>query len=628
MRYAVLIVVLVLLGHPAPLLAQVEDSVLERQAAEILDDNGEISVDIEDALDYLETAPTINAPPIQQLHARPNTSWIDAYDNRLLLAREHADSTVHFRLRSRIGSSLDPHLEQGYISGDYLGSATSYYNRIQLSNDILTFTALEQKRPWELSLTDHVQGFVQLSHPLHLGESFTIRSAIIGDYSLSYGNGLLFGGGFGVSGSRAAAESLEERSFGMRGTLGQSSRALRGLAINVASGPIDIIVFGSQRSLDASVLNDTIQTLYTTNYHRTENELATKDQVRLRTLGTHIEASTSDNSAIYIHGGVTGALIDYDHFYQGTASNPFVGRSMSLIGLDGVAIDDKFSCSAELGLSKTDTSTTLAGIVTALFQATRNFKLGLFYRRVPYAYASPFGSSAGDLIASITNADGYYAGMEFAVVPSLLRLNAYANLGKTLAPITDLFPTQKSDYLISAFIDPTSKLEIGTYFRSVRSTEMAWSDSTHTAISALRSSVLRLRLEAEYQLSNALIVKSRCDYSNYNSFENSWLEWEELRAHFSQALSMQIGMGRFSTDSYNSAIWLYESTVPGSGSIAALYGKGWEINCRIAYNLFGVTLSGDVSGSFFDTSRTIGSGVAARTTSSDLNAVLQLDYRL
>src|SRR6202044_3910954 len=114
-----------------------------------------------------------------------------------------------------------------------------------------------------------------------------------GDYALAFGNGMIFGGGIQSSRTLAAVISGEQRSFGMRGTISNSPNSLQGGAVEIGAGPANIMMFASNRPVDAMVDNDSIQTLYPTDYHQTQAELAYEDAASSSVVGARVEIATN-----------------------------------------------------------------------------------------------------------------------------------------------------------------------------------------------------------------------------------------------------------------------------------------------------------------------------------------------
>lgn len=445
------------------------DSTVGKEARGILDDPGATDLDPDETLEYLDGLSSIAATGFALLHANPDVSWTEAH---AALRAQHdtsatASSTPNakFSLRSRESEPLDATSQQGYTSGAYLGQPVGLYNQIRATSPALEVSAMEEKQSWEPSLTEHLGGFVMIRTPFEITNSFGIEQAIAGDYGLAFGNGLLFGGGVGRSASRAAGSAVEQRSFGMRGTLLSSAKSLRGAAAQLAAGPTRLFVFASDRAVDASVVNDTIRAIYSTGIHRTQSELALAEAATLRVIGARAEIATPDTAKLYIRSGVTAYRLHYDHPFVGTTSVPFIGTQLGMASIDALAIGGKWSASGEAALSANDTLHRSALLFSSIFAPAKGFSLSLLYSHIPDGYNSPFGKVSGVGASGIANLDGYYIGTELAPIANTLRLNAYAKLQTEIIPMGDLFGKQKHDYLVAANFHATKALDLSATVR-------------------------------------------------------------------------------------------------------------------------------------------------------------------
>jgi hypothetical protein len=84
---------------------------------------------------------------------------------------------------------------------------------------------------------------------------------------------------------------------------------------------------------------------------------------------------------------------------------------------------------------------------------------------------------------------------------------------------------------------------------------------------------------------------------------------------------------RFQTDSFKSAVYLYEASVPGAGAIVLLDGNGWRVSMRSSTQILrelSISLAG--AGSIYDAPRTIGNGLTARVAKTAFDFTAQLDF--
>ncbi len=601
------------------------------EARRIFDIPGTTSIDPDETLEYLDELATQTGNNLERLHANADVSWTEA--RRELWAKHYtpfasADSTASFSLRSRVSSPFDPEAQPAYTDGEYLGGPTAYYNRIIARSQVLEVSALEQKQAGEASFTDHLTGFAEIPNAIPIAGSLILEKAVVGDYALAFGNGLLFGGGLASAKALHAASGIEERSFGLRGTVNGTTKDLRGAAIELADGPGHLLLFASDRPFDAKVVNDTIDSIYSTSYHRTESELAVENAASATTLGARLEMATADTANLYLKAGVTGCELRFDHPYIGTKSAPFSGSQLDLAGADALAMSGEWTAIAEAAHSVNDTSAQTALLFSTIFNPEKNVAFSLNYRHIPFGFESPFGEISGTAASSLSNLDGYYIGVELSPIPEHLRMNAYSQFESELVPLGDLFGKQKYDYLASASYRATSALDLKATARDQENASTVSDNGTVT----LPGQTLNLQLEAAYHPGADATLRTRFDHIHYSlvTKEDGWQASEEVRIKIPTIKSeLTVTTTRFQTPSANSAVSSYETGSPGTAVINSLDGLGWRVAARGTVHPWrAFALSAYVAGTIYDLPRTIGSGATAYNGTSMFTATVQIDVRL
>ncbi len=622
-------VVIVILTCVAATAQSIPDSA-DIQARRIFDIPGNFSLDPDETLEYLDELSTLTGHDLERLHADADVSWSEA--RRELRGKQFhpivSDSTGIFELRSRASSPIDPSEQPAYSDGAYLGGPTAFYNRILARSQILEVSALEQKQSGEPSFTDHLTGFAEIRNPIPITSSLSIEKAVVGDYALAFGNGLLFGGSLASAKALHAATGVEERSFGLRGTVNGTAKDLQGGAIEFAAGPSHVLLFASDRPFDAKVVSDTIDSIYSSTYHRTQVELASENTASAKVFGARAEIATSDTSELYIKAGVTGCELHVDHPYLGTSSAPFIGSQLGLAGADLLAMSGEWTALAEAAHSVNDTSQQTALLISTVFNPEKNVAFSLNYRHIPYRFETPFGEVSGTLASSLSNLDGYYTGVELAPIPGKLRLNAYAQFESELVPLGDLFGKEKYDYLADASYHATDALDLKATVRDQENASVVSDNGTVT----LQGQTLNIRLEAAYDPGSDATLRTRFEHIHYSlvTKEDGWQASEEVKIKMPKVRSeITMTATRFQTSSTNTAVSSYETGSPGSATINSLDGLGWRIAARGTIRptrAFGLSI--DLAGTVYDAPRTIGSGATAYTGTATFNATVQIDVKL
>ena len=132
-----------------------------------------------------------------------------------------------------------------------------------------------------------------------------LRRAIVGDYRIGFGEGVVVGGSIWNSKSTPSMKELS----GMRPMTGMDeSRFMRGAAATLGLGrEVELSLFASHRKTDATLNADgNVQTLLTSGYHRSDSERRTRRNVSIAQGGAHL---------VWHHGGLhIGATGYVQHF--------------------------------------------------------------------------------------------------------------------------------------------------------------------------------------------------------------------------------------------------------------------------------------------------------------------------
>ncbi|MDP4198824.1 MAG: hypothetical protein Q8922_02520 [Bacteroidota bacterium] len=619
------------------------------EAAQILGQPGGSEFDPEEILEYLDDPPT-SGSGIQAIHNEPDMTWPKALrrqraNAKYSIPQSASDSVMHCSLRSRAESSIAPESEQGFQSGVYLGSPDDFYTRAGIRTSAVNAALMQRKKAWEPKFTDRLGGFAELRQAIPISNSIRVERLVAGDYALAFGTGLLFGGGASGSRSSAAASSAEPRAFGVRGTLGTDpSHALRGAAAQFAIGSpgsmtTRLLLFGSNRQIDSRVSSDTIQTIYTSTNHRTIDELALKNTSSLQLSGIRASVSTTDTEAFYISAGLTAFDARYDHPYNGTPSIPFVGRAVDALGSDILAVAKTWSSHIEAALTANDTSKALLLSASGILQPSTTTAISVLYYHLPYGSVSPFGEISGTSTLALSNADVLYTGIEFAIIPGLLRVSSYAEISSALLPVSDIFGRRRSDYQCAAYLRlPTSRFDAAFIVRRVNRSAVSSTvlDSDLSRLATSSGSATNIRFEAAYAATAAITLTARYEHvgvvspvasGNSTHAESGWLGRAEVVMHsLSGKFKLALSAARFGTDSYASALYIYETRTPGTGGVLLLDGRGYRISGRSTLTTWrSIDISVEAGETLYDGVRILGSGLASYAGRSSGDITCQLD---
>ena len=288
-------------------------------------------------------------------------------------------------------NSLDSRMDiplyyrKGYQTGKYRGNPL--YNRIRysLESDHVNIGAHAKKDPGE-GFYDSFGGYAMIRN------KGIVRTAIIGDYRAGWGEGLVISRGT----STGKSSMMSNTSQGIRPMTGMSeSGFLRGVAITLgkvgdpgrqAKFRMSGTLFASYRALDATLDEDgNARTIVESGYHRTESEIAKKNNTRSALVGAHILAEMGHFSV-----GATGYWQHFDRTLS-PGNDQYrrwypQGQDFGVVGLHGGYSYYRWTSSAEVAYSTVHGGIATLGRVQWL--ANRNLKIGVLGRYYDHKFYS------------------------------------------------------------------------------------------------------------------------------------------------------------------------------------------------------------------------------------------------
>ena len=493
----------------------------------------------------------------------------------------------------------------------YLGSPDKLLARYRFSirNNFSVGLLAEKDAGESLGRPDFLSAYVFLK-----SEGW-LRRIAIGDYRLSYGQGLLCWSGFS-GGKSAEMMSIRKNAEGIRPYTSTDENAYqRGAALAFGKGPFQLDVFGSKHSVDANVLaRDSItgralivSALQTSGYHRTESECADLHALTVTRFGGHAGLSTRplQLGLTWVKTDMSAMLLPGLQPYQRFAPQ---GQSWINGSFDYSLFLRNFTFFGECGKMQDGGMAVVNGFLIALHP---NFSLSMLQRDYVRNYVSFTARGAGES-ADTRNEQGLLMGWTWKLNEAWT-LNGYCDRYR--------FPWLKYgvpassggvDGLVQLGYVPSKKTSMDLRWRQESKEEQAQLQDVE--VPGLQSSVLKhLRFQVSQQLSPSFQVRSRADYTTRlkrgESMHGVLMTQDLLFKPLSGPCSFNLRYALFEVDDYDARIYVYENDVLYSYSMTAFYGRGlrWYANLRIRLRR-GVDVWINYSSTLYTDRREISSG--------------------
>ena len=406
-------------------------------------------------------------------------------------------------------------------------------------------------------------GYDYYSPYLQLKKLGRLETLVLGNFRVSMGMGMVMNNSFSL-GKIATLQNLGRNANGLRA---HSSRSLgflqgAGATINLGRG-IKTTAFVSYTPMDATLNSDgSARTIITTGYHRTETELAKKNNLHaLKTGGTikynggrvHLALN-----ALYAHldRKLSPSKTQLYNYFKPEGAD-FVNASVDY-GYRG----RRFTLNGETAI---DGNGHIATINTISLTTNSGLNLMALQRFYSYQYSSLDAQSYSDC-GRVQNESGVYIGLSWQLSPKW-QLAAYADYA--YHPWA-LYRKTSSSYSLDNLMQCSF-------------TSNHWKLMARYRLKAYEKEH-RTRITAEYTTEN---FSARTQFDGGYCAEN-----EERGAMLSENLAytyhwfrMNAGVGYFNTDSYNSRVYLYESGPLYTYSMQQFYGEGMRYWLMLRANL-------------------------------------------
>ncbi len=437
-------------------------------------------------------------------------------------------------------------------------------------------------------------GFDFYSAHLFVKNIRAIKALAIGDYGLSFGQGLTLWSGLAY-GKTTDAIAIKKNANGIRPYNSvDENRFMRGTALTTGNKFIQATAFFSKKKIDGNIIETDsvnyneqfgISSLQQSGIHSTPSEILNKDAVTQTNAGGNVTLSKRNYSI-----GLTGmhtiltpelkrSLSTYNQF-------EFNGKQLSNAGLDYSILLRNFNFFGEIAISSSLQQNGIAYVNGFIASVDPRLSFSLLHRNYNQNYQSLISNAFSENTKS-ANESGIYLGITTKAT-NTITLNAYADQYKfPWLKYQAGAPSTGNDFLIQINYTPSKKLE--TYGR-IRSRNKFSDANQVNGIDILAPTrQTNYRWNISYFVSSCLKFGNRIElveFTKDNSKENGFLLYQDIQyKKMGSKLSLNMRYALFDTKNYNTRIYAYESDIPGTYSIPSYYYKGSRFFVTINYDI-------------------------------------------
>ena len=466
--------------------------------------------------------------------------------------------------------------EEGENSADrYVGEP--YYLSVRYAykyREKLHIGIAGEKDAGEPFLSQGGKGFDHYAFNLNIKDEGILKDLHLGDYRLSYGEGLALNTQFST-GKTSDITSLGQRYSGIkRHASPNENNYFRGIAAQFQIKSLRFAAFGSYRRHDANADSASIYTFKTDGYNRTEKEREKQGKALIRMFGGNIEWK-NENLRI----GVVSALYSFGGKKTDPEPHPYNlyylrEKEHGNTGIYYYYQDRQFIFRGETAIDKNGK---WANLNHLMFQPRSSIGFSLSFRHYPKDYNAFFGKAFGEA-SSVQNESGVYTGIrirpngrwEFSSYIDYFRF-PWLRYGINS-------PSSGRDFLFGLIYrrNSSSHFQFRYKFKEKAKNQIS-DDGRSTSVLAYRQH--RFRQQFHYSAGEKFSAKLQADYTLYEGTNDQIGSAWSFSQNFSfipdkEQVQWDSGIAYFRTGDWNTRITVYEKSILYAFSFPSYYGEG------------------------------------------------------
>lgn len=468
---------------------------------------------------------------------------------------------------------------KGYETA-YLGPSLYHSMRYQYRyGDYLQAGILGEKDAGEPFFALHnKQGYDHYSYYVVLGHLGRLKTLALGNYRLSFGQGLVLNSSFKL-GKTFSLTSAQYRANGIKKhSSADEYNYFKGIAATVSLLPsLDLSAFYSHRTLDGSLSSGKLTSINESGLHRTQKEADKRGNTTLEMMGGNL---TYERNAWKV--GLTGIYYRMDRNLQPSnlkyGKYQLQGNQFYNLSMDYRFRYRKFEWVGEGALGKQGFATLNRWMYN--LHPTTNFML--LHRYYSHDYWSMFGSTFGEG-STVQNENGWYLAAEMAPIAHWRFFGGMDLYAHPWWKYRISKPSKGLDALFQATYLPKENLSFVFNYRYKRKErDVTGEDKT------LPTYQHRARLRMEYEKGH-LQVRSTLDFNQFQQLyyrpSRGFAFTQMLHYQQDDLLQFTLQGSYFHTDDYDSRVYAYERGLLNTFYSPSFYGEGFRFSAHFRWDI-------------------------------------------
>lgn len=523
----------------------------------------------------LQTLPSFDDATIQKLI--PFVTVQKAEDNINQSLAHRITQLNNAFLISRYERTIEPRAGSTSSTNRFRGSPDKMYLRFRTgkTNDYSVGITSEKDVGEPIYLTASYPGLDFLSYHLQLKNKGRIRNLILGDYQIQFGQGLIFGGAFGLGKGGETITTVRRPNAGyIPYTSSNEAGYYRGVAatIGIAKGVTFSGYLSSPLRSGSFAEDDTtggsISSINVSGLHRTSAELQRRHTLRENSTGATIEWTNGN-----LHLGMQGQYFFWDNSIRRKPSlfnqYAFNGNQHLNTGAFINYTKNNFTFFGEVAKSSGGGAAGLGGFIASL---SHQFDIAVLLRSYARDYR-PFYANAFGEATQPQNENGAYLGWKYRWSKKL-SLMGYGDLFRfPWLGFRRYAPSLGYEWLARLNYQPMKKVTMFVQFREESKARNAASPDNFFAV---EQGLRRNYAYAATVTADKLKLKTRAQFQTFTLGENT-SQGSLIAFDISYDFGKLELSGRhaiFGTDDFDTRQYSYENDAWLAFSLPAYQGEG------------------------------------------------------
>ena len=498
-------------------------------------------------------------------------------------------------LEQKKGYTTADTTSSGRVTSRYAGDPNRLYARYLYSKSRqYSFGFTVEKDPGERITWDPQTSRYGLDYYSFHGmieNRWIFKKIVIGDFSMDYGQGLIYGSGIRIGKGFEPVTTIRRNNLGIRPYRSvYENKNFSGIAISTMGKSLEFNVFYSYINRDAILREDTIAVqdqfisyIQTIGLHRTPSEINAKHSLSDQSFGGNVNFKTGNRK---MEIGLNGIYTKYNFPLLPNSRKynqfEFSGLTNHLGGLYFNYYLKNAHVFGEMAVSKSKGKAISTGIVASL---SSQIQASIHYRNYDKNFHSFYGKAFGEN-TKIGNEQGIYWGLRILPISKLVITTYFDFFNFPWLKYQVDAPSQGKDFMISGTYLVNQNLNFRFQYRN-KTKEMNYKDEELPYVLIEPKTTERLLLDMDFAINANFSMKTRIQGSHvdFNSKTGTGFILAQDIIYTQQKYSLSTRFAIFDTDNYDNRQFIYERDLLYVYSIPSFYNQGVRYYIVGRYNL-------------------------------------------